>query len=62
MNVDKVGYVLIFAYNYSANCAAKAEIDFIAVTYGFGFQPNEDIPANHIAVADNPNDLIKILI
>ena len=62
MNVDKVGLILIFAYNYNTYCATGAEIDFIAVICVFGFQPNEDISANHIPVADNPNDLIKILI
>ena len=59
---SKDDVVLVGDSIYDANGAAEAEIDFIAVTYGFGFQPNEDISVNHIAVADNPNDLIKILI
>ena len=59
---SKSNAVLVGDSIYDAKGAAEAEIDFIAVTYGFGFQPNEDIPENHIAVADNPNDLIKNLI
>ena len=54
--------VLVGDTIHDANGAKKSGIDFIAVTYGFGFQPNEDIPTNYVAVADNPNDLIKILI
>ena len=54
--------VLIGDSTYDSNGAEEAGMDFIAVTYGFGFQPNEDISTSHVAVVDNPNDLIKILI
>ena len=46
--------VLVGDSIYDADGAAEAGIDFVAVTYGFGFQPNEDISANHIVVVDNP--------
>lgn len=60
--LSKSDVVLVGDSIYDAKGAEEAGMDFIAVTYGFGFQPNEDIPANHIAAMDNPNDLIKILI
>ena len=59
---SKDDVVLIGDSIYDAKGAEEAEIDFIAVTYGFGFQPNEDISANHIAIADNPEDLIKFIL
>ena len=60
--LSKSDAVLVGDSIYDANGAAEAGIDFVAVTYGFGFQANEAIPANHITVANGPNDLIKILI
>ena len=42
--------------------AEKAGIDFIAVTYGFGYKSNEDINDVHCAaVANNTFDLLKII-
>ncbi len=60
--IPKNNAVLIGDSIYDANGAAETEIDFIAVTYGFGFKPNEDIPASHIAVADKPEDLMQFIL
>lgn len=61
-HVKKTDSVLIGDSIYDANGAAIAGIDFIAVTYGFGFHPNEEIQAGHIAVANRPEALLKILL
>lgn len=64
--ISDMGYkenecVLIGDTLHDANGAAESGIDFIAVTYGFGFKRNESISVNHIAVADKPEDLIHFI-
>ena len=56
-NADLVGDSI-----YDANGAAEAEIDFIAVTYGFGFKSDEQISAEHIAVAHKPKDFLLFIV
>lgn len=61
-NVDKSECVLIGDSIYDQAGAHACGIDFIAVTYGFGFSSAEDTkeyPA--IAVADTPAEVLKIL-
>ena len=65
--IEEIGFskddcVLIGDTVHDASGAEKAGIDFIAVTYGFGFKPNENIMVNHIAVADKPEDLIQFIL
>ena len=61
-SVPKSESVLIGDSIYDANGALEAGIDFIAVTYGFGFKPNESISINHLGIADKPEDLVQILL
>ena len=43
--------------------ASGAGVDFIAVTYGFGFKTPDDIkPYPYVGVADRPLDILKMLI
>ena len=57
LQVKKENAVLIGDSIYDADGAAAAGIDFIAVTYGFGFRSDEKIPAEHIAVVDKPDEI-----
>lgn len=62
LKVDKTGAVLIGDSSYDAIGAFEANMDFIAVTYGFGFKNTED--ANqYIAseIIDKPIELTKYL-
>ena len=60
--VKKENAVLVGDSIYDANGAAEAEIDFIAVTYGFGFKSDEQISAEHIAVAHKPKDFLLFIV
>lgn len=54
--------VLIGDTVYDLNGAAELQLDFIAVTYGFGFMRNPDIEYEHlVGIADTPNDVLKII-
>ena len=62
MDIDKVDPVRIFDYIYDVVGAENAGVDFIVVTYGFGFKPNENIDVENVGVAHKPKDLIKFII
>lgn len=54
--------VLIGDTDNDAKGALKAGINFIAVTYGFGFKSESDLmDFPHTGVADNPIDVLKYL-
>lgn len=62
MCVSKLGSakaktVLVGDSVHDAVGAANAQIDFIAVTYGFGFSPEKDIPYPHVAKCASPSDI-----
>lgn len=60
LNVDKSTAILVGDSSYDAVGAAEAEMDFIAVTYGFGFKTTSDTNKyTTIAVADTAYDLIN---
>ena len=60
LQVKKENAVLIGDSIYDADGAAAAGIDFIAVTYGFGFRSDEKISAEHIAVVDKPDEILSV--
>ncbi len=48
---------------YDAIGAKKAAVDFVPVTYGYGFTSNDEIEANpYIMVADSPIQILKVII
>lgn len=47
---------------YDAIGARNAQVDFIAVTYGFGFKPESDIEYDHIFVCGSPKEISNFLI
>lgn len=54
--------VLIGDSLYDANGAKEIGVDFIAVTYGFGFKTIEDAKTyNPVFIAENPKDIITFL-
>lgn len=54
--------VLVGDSIYDAIGAEQAGIDFIAVTYGFGFKTEKELcKINHIAVCKEPIELLKVL-
>lgn len=54
--------VLIGDTSYDAIGAKQAKIDFIGVTYGFGFKTEQDIDLyNNIGIADSTKDILAIL-
>ncbi len=62
LQIDKSEALLIGDSLYDANGAKEIGVDFIAVTYGFGFKSVEDAKIyNPIFIAENPNDIINFL-
>lgn len=55
---EKPDAVLIGDSRYDADAAEEAGIDFIAVTYGFGFRTSADV-GKYIACCDSVSDLKK---
>ena len=53
--------VLVGDTLHDALGAKQAGIDFIAVTYGFGFKKNGEIPYPCVGVADNPLQIYKFI-
>ena len=49
--------VLVGDTVHDALGAQQSGIDFIAVTYGFGFRKNEEIPYSCVGIADQPLDI-----
>lgn len=62
LQIDKSEAILIGDSLYDANGAKEMGVDFIAVTYGFGFKSVEDAKVyNPVFIAENPNDIIYFL-
>jgi len=55
-NVEKIDAILIGDTYHDETAAKEAEIDFLAVNYGFGFDKKTRVSSNMIAVATSPND------
>lgn len=63
IGIDKLDAVLIGDSSYDAVGAEQAGIDFIAVTYGFGFKSEEDANKyDRVAVCESVSTLIRYLI
>lgn len=61
--VEKNNAVLIGDSSYDAIGAEQAGVDFIAVTYGFGFKTEDDVSTHpHIAVCGSVKELSNSLI
>jgi phosphoglycolate phosphatase len=59
LNIKKCDVVMIGDTLYDAKGAATAGVDFVAVTYGYGFRSANDAKqANPVFVVDNLQDLI----
>jgi phosphoglycolate phosphatase len=59
---DKKKIVIIGDTNYDAIAAESLNIDFIAVTYGFGFKKKEDLlGTKFITVVTTPLEIIKYI-
>lgn len=61
MNLEKEEVVLVGDTMHDAIGAKNFGIDFIAVTYGFGFKNNEDIELGNVRAIVNDIELIKNL-
>lgn len=62
LKVDKAGAVLVGDSSYDAIGASEADMDFIGVTYGFGFKNAEDVSQYATyAIIDEPMELTKYL-
>lgn len=60
LQADKETSVMIGDTIYDAEASIKSEVDFIAVTYGFGFKSSEVKISNTIKfIASKPDDLIE---
>lgn len=62
LSCDKHASLLVGDSSYDATGAVEAEIDFVGVTYGFGFTNKEDVQRyKNVAIIDNPIELIEFL-
>lgn len=62
LNSDKASTVLIGDSSADSKGALEAGIDFIALTYGFGFKSEKDLQGiNHVAVCNNVEELANYL-
>ncbi|MBK5200365.1 MAG: HAD-IA family hydrolase [Spirochaetaceae bacterium] len=62
LQVDKNEAVLIGDTLHDLRGASEAGIDFIGVSYGFGFTPDYEITDQMIALCANPKDVLKEII
>ncbi|WP_079914166.1 HAD hydrolase-like protein [Paenibacillus sp. 32352] len=63
VGLAKEEMVMIGDSSYDAIGAEKAGVDFIGVTYGFGFKSRTDIDChNHVGIADNATQLKELLL
>lgn len=58
---DRGDCVLIGDSYFDAMGAEAAEIDFIAVTYGFGFRCKNDVAYNNVGVANNACEIYNLV-
>ncbi len=61
-NAEKNEAVLIGDTYHDETAAKEAEIDFLAVNYGFGFNGNTKLSSNMIAIATSPSDILSYII
>lgn len=55
--------IMVGDSNHDMNAAELLDMDFIAVTYGFGFRKNDNLNSQVcIGVADSVDDILKIII
>lgn len=62
LQIKKENAVLIGDSVYDAVGAENAGVDFVAVTYGFGFKANENIDEKHIGVANWSDEIIRYIL
>lgn len=53
--------ILVGDSEYDADGAKKAGVDFLAVTYGFGFRNGEIPPEDASLIAESPDDIARLL-
>lgn len=61
-NLEKTDAVLIGDTYHDETAAKEAEIDFLAVNYGFGFDEDAKLSSNMIAIATSPNDILSYIL
>lgn len=62
LNIEPSEAILVGDSLYDANGAKEIGVDFVAVTYGFGFKTIEDAKSyNPVFIAENPKDIIGFL-
>lgn len=61
-NVEKKDAILIGDTYHDENAAVNANIDFLAVSYGFGFTKETKINSSMIGIATSPMDILSYII
>lgn len=61
-NVEKNDAILIGDTIHDQNAAKEAEIDFLAVSYGFGFDKNTKMSPPMIGLATSPKDILSYIL
>lgn len=62
LGCSKAETVLTGDSEYDAIGALNAQVDFIAVTYGFGFKAESDVGYDHVSVCGFPKEIADFLI
>lgn len=62
LGCSKTETVLTGDSEYDAIGALNAQVDFIAVTYGFGFKAESDVGYDHVSVCGSPKEIADFLI
>ncbi|MGD1817069.1 MAG: HAD hydrolase-like protein [Pleomorphochaeta sp.] len=61
-NVDKKDAVLIGDTYHDETAAVEADVDFLAVSYGFGFNEKTKIESSMIGLATTPKDILSYIV
>ncbi|NCD07397.1 MAG: HAD family hydrolase [Spirochaetia bacterium] len=60
-NIDKEDAILVGDTNHDKLAAKKANIDFLAVSYGFEFDEKTEITSPMVAIATSPKDILSYI-
>ena len=61
-NVEKKAAILVGDTDHDKNAAKEAKIDFLAVSYGFGYDENTEISPPMIGLATSPKDILSYIL